>query len=219
MKIISHRGNDNHHYLENTIEAITTALSKDYIDGAEIDIHLTKDNKLILSHDNDITFNNQKYLLTELEYDKIKKLFEENNTKLYTLNELLENLTTTKELLIELKCEDKRYNEYINEVYLTISKRQQLNIKICSFNYELLKQFKAKYSEITIGLIIGKIKNLNNIKNIFDFNSFYEKHSQFVKNGDYIWTIEDPKKIIKIRKHKQINVITDFPYKFRGIKD
>lgn len=50
MKIIAHRGNDNIHR-ENSIKGIINSLNKEYIDGAEFDIRLTKDNIFVLNHD------------------------------------------------------------------------------------------------------------------------------------------------------------------------
>ena len=48
--LIAHRGNDNHKYLENTKEAVIYCLNKEYIDGIEIDIRVTKDKEFVLSH-------------------------------------------------------------------------------------------------------------------------------------------------------------------------
>ena len=49
-KIISHRGiYDNKKIYENSLEAIKSAANKGYI--IEIDIHLTKDNQLVVFHD------------------------------------------------------------------------------------------------------------------------------------------------------------------------
>ena len=49
--IISHRGNDNHNYKENTIEAVVFSLNRDYVDGVEVDIMFTKDKEIVLNHD------------------------------------------------------------------------------------------------------------------------------------------------------------------------
>lgn len=50
MKIIAHRGNDGIHQ-ENSLEAILNSLDSIYTDGVEIDVRLTKDNKLVINHD------------------------------------------------------------------------------------------------------------------------------------------------------------------------
>lgn len=51
MYLISHRGLDNHTYSENSLKAIENVLSKDYIDGVEFDVRITKDKKIVLIHD------------------------------------------------------------------------------------------------------------------------------------------------------------------------
>ena len=43
MKLIAHRCNDNHNYRENSIKSAFEALNKEYIDGIEIDLRITKD--------------------------------------------------------------------------------------------------------------------------------------------------------------------------------
>ena len=48
--IISHRGNDLHKFKENTKEAIISTLSNDYTSGVELDVRMTKDKKIVLSH-------------------------------------------------------------------------------------------------------------------------------------------------------------------------
>ena len=81
MKIIAHRANDGIHE-ENSLEAILNSLEKEYIDGIEIDIRLTKDNKLIICHD-------PFYRGHFIKYTKIKKL---EKLGLNSLNEVLNKI-------------------------------------------------------------------------------------------------------------------------------
>ena len=90
MYVISHRGNNNHKYKENTFKAIKNVLEEDYIDGAEFDIRMTKDNKFVLSHSpiyKDSLINNKK--LKDLKLDE--------------LNNILKNIKTNKIILITIK--------------------------------------------------------------------------------------------------------------------
>ena len=94
MMIISHRGNDNHNYKENTIEAVVFSLNRDYVDGVEVDIMFTKDKEIVLNHDyiyNNLEVNNTNY----------------NELKLDRLDDLLKRLDTIKLILIEVKSEKK----------------------------------------------------------------------------------------------------------------
>ena len=51
MFLIAHRANNNHDFSENSLKAILNVLDKDYIDGIEIDVRITKDKQLVLIHD------------------------------------------------------------------------------------------------------------------------------------------------------------------------
>ena len=52
-KIFAHRGFSSY-YPENSLEAIKESLKYDYIDGIEIDIRMTKDEKFVLIHNSSI---------------------------------------------------------------------------------------------------------------------------------------------------------------------
>ena len=125
MMIISHRGNDNHNYKENTIEAVVFSLNRDYVDGVEVDIMFTKDKEIVLNHDyiyNNLEVNNTNY----------------NELKLDRLDDLLKRLDTIKLILIEVKSE-KKDKEFITYLDMILKKYSHLNIALCSFNYRLIK--------------------------------------------------------------------------------
>jgi glycerophosphoryl diester phosphodiesterase len=72
--IAAHRGFSSLE-VENTLDAIKLAASKGYIDIIEVDARLTKDGKLVLSHDN-ILFNGLSVQnISHLNYDKATKTF------------------------------------------------------------------------------------------------------------------------------------------------
>ena len=56
MFLIAHRGNNDHGFSENSKKAILNSLKEEYIDGVEFDVHITKDNKIVLIHDCVIDF-------------------------------------------------------------------------------------------------------------------------------------------------------------------
>ena len=56
MYLIAHRAKNNHEFSENSLPAILDVLEKDYIDGIEIDVRITKDKELVLIHDHVIDF-------------------------------------------------------------------------------------------------------------------------------------------------------------------
>lgn len=193
MKIIAHRGNDGIHK-ENSIESILNSLDKNYIDGVEFDIRLTKDNKFILNHD---PFYKEYFIKKTKSYKLIKK-------GLSLLENVLDNVKGNKILLIEVKEEGniKKTCKYLNKIICNYN----LNIYICSFNYDFIKFFHDNYN-IRCGLIIGSKINTKYINNNFDFNSISYKYKGKIPNKEtFTWTIND---INNIKNHK--NIITDKP--------
>lgn len=194
MNIIAHRGNDGNNK-ENSLKAILNSLNKDYIDGVEFDIRITKDKRFILNHD---PFY-KKYFIKKT---PSKKLIKQG---LNTLDEVLNKINNNKVLLIEVKEENniKKTSKYLNKII----RKYSLNYYICSFNYNFIKYFNEKYN-YKCGLIIGKNINKKHIINNFSFNSLNYKYKGKVPNKKtFYWTINNPKEI----KEKQENIITDKP--------
>lgn len=199
MKIIAHRANDGIHQ-ENSLEAILNSLNKEYVNGIEIDIRCTKDNKLVLSHD-------PIYRGHFIKFTKSKKL---QKLGLNTLTEVLKKINTDKIIMVEIKSDEKRYFKIINNLNKTL-KPFNLNYYICSFNYNLIKKFKEKYPNYKCGLIIGYQINKDKINNNLNFNSLSLSYASDNFNKEtFIWTINDLKNI-KIKK--RYNIITDKPLK------
>lgn len=197
--LISHRGNDEHNYKENTIDAIVFSLNKDYIDGVEFDIQITKDNVIVLNHD--FKYNN--YLIKDTNYDLLK---------LDKLEDLLNKLDTKKLLFIEIKSE-KFDKNFVDELHKLLIKYNHLNIKICSFNSKILKYIKRNYS-YECALIIGEKKNRFRFINKFDYNSVKYIYLNKCKKIDFMWTVNNIELFNKIDKN--IHIISDVPYKLKN---
>lgn len=200
MYIISHRANDNHSFKENTIEAIKDVLNKDYIDGVEIDIRLTKDNKIVLYH-SPIIYNLG--LISNNNLKEIKKYANE-------LNNVLKKIKTNKLILIDIKCEICKEDIFIEKLYKIIKKYKKLNIYLCSFNYKLVKKIKEKYKYKT-GLIISNMINKNKNIESFDFILINYRIYHKINKTLMLWTI-NKKEIIDKYKNEEIYIITDKPY-------
>ena len=194
MNIIAHRGNDSTNK-ENSLKAIINSLKKDYIDGVEFDIRLTKDKKFILNHD---PFHKNHYIKNTNSKILIKQ-------GLDTLEDVLNMINNNKIIIIEVKEENniKKTSKYLNRVL----KKYNLNFYICSFNYNFINYFNKKYN-YKCGLIIGKNINKNNIINNLTFNLLSYKYKGKIPNKEtFYWTINNPKDI----KNKIENIITDKP--------
>ena len=95
MKIFAHRGYSGK-YPENTILAFKKALDIG-VDGIELDVHKSKDGKLVVIHDEDIksTFDGEglikDYTLKELKAFKCKDLnfFNNEECKICTLEDVI----------------------------------------------------------------------------------------------------------------------------------
>ena len=73
MKIIAHRGL-HAHYKQNTKEALCEALEKEYIDGIEFDIRMTKDKKLVIIHSPIISTSSIRFgIVKNMTYRKLLK--------------------------------------------------------------------------------------------------------------------------------------------------
>lgn len=214
MNLISHRGNNDHNFLENSKEAILDVLSKKYIDGVEFDIRMTKDKKLILYHNMLIKTNNNYEFISNKTLLEIKKI----NNNITTLDELLKKIKTNKIILIELKYESNNYNELITKFINIIKKYRYLNIYICSFNYELIKTIKKHYPYNKCGLIIGYLMNTNNITDQFDFFLYGSNYIKLINYDKEIFIFDinkkDKLKFIQEKLKKDFYIISDKSYLF-----
>lgn len=217
--IISHRGNDNHNMKENSLEAIKYVLSKDYIDGVEIDVRMTKDNYLIVYHNPAILTWNKIHIVSKTKYYKLLKI-----NKIYLLEDILKNIKTSKKILIEVKEESNREKRIVNKLLLILNKYPNLNIEICSFNYNLLMEIMKKNSYYKLGILVSNFINRNYIKNNFDFTcptySLFDNIS-YIKPL-YFWTINNSlkyKNIFNKKSFYDIGIITDNSYKFNSDLD
>lgn len=158
QKIIAHRGiYANIQIPENTLLAFKEALKHNL--PIELDIHLTKDNKLVVFHDYTLERMTNQKLTTELL--QIKDL--ENITllnckeKIPTLKEVLNLVNGKVPLLIEVKC--KTNEKPIIKTLLNELNNYNGEVYIQSFNPKLIKILKRKKARYKIGLLINKNTN------------------------------------------------------------
>lgn len=210
---ISHRGNDNHKYRENSEKAILYSLSKSYIDGVECDIRLTKDKEIVLSHNTLIDFqSNGSGFIHNLTLNELLT-YEFGNEKITILKELLSKVNTNKILLLEIKEEKMNAeDEWLEALVPILLKYSHLTIYLCSFNYDLLIKLKDKIT-VPIGVIIGY--TMNQSKNItpFDFVMYHHKSFKYTQKKTMVWTINNKEKIDQYKKRVDY-IITDKAYEF-----
>lgn len=89
IDIAAHRGFSSLE-VENSLDSISLAASKDYIDYIEMDARLTKDNHIVLSHNDDIKLENNKTIkISDTNYEDLAQYtlkYETNYTLAFTRN-------------------------------------------------------------------------------------------------------------------------------------
>jgi len=214
MNFIAHRGLDNHNYRENTKEALLESLSKDYISGVELDIRLTKDSKFVIYHNTSYMYLGFRKFIKNTNYKDIinDNLGSVEKTRCINgLEDVLDVINTNKIILLEIKHEIGNIENTIKEINRIINKYQNLNIWICSFNYELVNKMITE-SKINVGLIINDIINKNKSINDFDFVSLSKNAFNDIKTNKVkmVWTINNKKDLDKVKNADYI--ITDKAY-------
>ena len=210
MKVIAHRGNDNNEN-NNRMEGLLDCLEKDYIDGVEFDVVMTKDYKFILSHDYILKTKTSFYNVKKetLKFLKSKEFIK--NGKVYPiveLKEFLDKINSNKILLMEFKI-DENEKIFAKKIKPIIKKYKNLNLWICSFDSNVLKFFE----EYKIGLIKTRIINQHKSGN---YNFISINYIQKQKLPYFIWTINHR---IKLPNDKNfLGIITDKPRLFKGLK-
>ena len=215
---IAHRGMfDNIKIPENSIASFKKALKYNY--SIELDVQLTKDNILVVFHDENLKrMTNLDKLVCETNYEEIKKLTL-LNTKEYipTLDEVL-NIVNNKVLLdIEVKNTKK-----IKEITSILKDK----LKNCN-NY-VLKSFNPRIVRYLKNNINAEVGYLINGKNKFLYSNLVLKYSKAdflsiskkllntpkfkkLKNKYQllIWTIKDKN---EIKDENIIYICNELPY-------
>ena len=159
--IIAHRGiYDNKKVYENSLEAFKKAIKKGYT--IEFDVHLTKDNKVIVFHDDKLDrLTGDKGLIKDKTLDEIKEY-----KFIPTFEEVLDLVSGKVPLLIELKFDSKGF-ELEKEVSKILSNYKG-EYAIQSFNPRTIIWFRLFKKDITRGLIISPkfMKMFNSLKSI-----------------------------------------------------
>ena len=200
-KIISHRGiYDNKNIFENSLEAITKAKEKNYIYIVEIDIHITKDDQIVVFHDYNTKRITKKDMI--IENNNYKDL---NNQDIYhipLLEEVLELVNGKVPLLIEIK--QKRKAGKLEHKLMDILNNYKGEYAIQSFNPLTIYWFKKNYPNILRGQLSYKFKTkkILKLKKYILSNMFFN----IITKPNFISYKYDELSLSKIKKYKQKNI-------------
>jgi len=222
--IIAHRG-ESYDATENTLRAVNLAWRR-HADGVEIDVQLSKDNEIIVFHNNKIknsfgksvpvkseTLKNlEKYII------RINKKNKLNEEKIPTLKKVLLSVPPNKHLFIEIKC-GTEIIPYLKNV-LRNSQIDPNKIKIIGFGLKKMSIIKKHFPDYDV-LLNKRII----MQNIIFFKTFYFNlikklnhnlldglnlsYTHFInlrmiklfrvnKLKIFVWTINNPKKAIRL---------------------
>lgn len=225
LNLISHRGNNNHNFSENSLEAILSSLNEQYIQGVELDVRLTKDKKLVVIHDFTINrTSNGHGIVKRMTLKELKKYtFGHKNHyhSIFTLDLLLKKIKSSKKIIIEIKHEIINIKETVDKVISVIRKHKKKNIYLTGFSYKLTEYIKENYPQYKVGaapLIITKKTNLNYYDAYFIKYNFFKDYK--TNKLLFFWTINNPCFFNKKKDLLKSNMyfITDKAYLLKDIK-
>lgn len=149
--IIAHRGiHDNKTIYENTLESFKLAIKQELI--IELDIRLTKDNQLIVFHDNNTKrITKQNKVIEENTYQELNN---QNIMHIPLFSEVLKLVNGKVPLLIEIKPTNKN----IETILMEHLKDYKGEYAIQSFNPKVLYWFKRNYPNVLRGQLSQKYK-------------------------------------------------------------
>ncbi|BAC44365.1 glycerophosphodiester phosphodiesterase [Malacoplasma penetrans] len=233
-KILAHRGYSGI-APENTELAFETAVNFGF-DGFEIDVHLTKDNQLVVIHDED-TYRTS--LVKKMIKDStLKELKELDQAAFFKINCPKQEILTLKELLdkflyrisylnIEIKTDIIVYpniEKYLDELVKTYDDAYE-KIIFSSFNFNSLKTLHELNPKWTNGFLWWtksqfKAVNPEEIKKVCKYlhpwTEIYKKEKDnYLKLGlpFNLWTIKDAKVYEHYAKDKDVHfLISNYKY-------
>lgn len=236
MKIIAHRGLSGF-YPENTMLAFKKCLNLN-IYGIELDVQKTKDNQLVVIHDEKIdrTFNGTGYIkdMTLKEIQALNSSFKnyKNNKdcKIPTLKEVLLLFKPTDFIIIiELKNNKIKYKNLEEDVINLVKElKMERKVIISSFRMKSLNKLKAISPKVARSYLISEKFYKYRLKNMIFYraiknNSTYISPNYLISDKKFINkchrrdiqvlfygvnTIEEYEKLLKL---KVDGIFTDFP--------
>ena len=199
--LIAHRGVHNSSIPENTLPAFVKSVDKDYI--IELDIHILKDNTIVVYHDHNLSkLTGINKVIETLSYTHLSKIKIKNKYMIPTLKQVMHIVDGKVPLLIEVK--DMNNNSKFEEELVKILDEYKGEFAIQSMNPFVIDWFYKNRKDYVIGLIIFNELNYNIVKKYtkkIDFISIYKKQLPFKSNKIVLgWTIRNDKEYKKYVK-------------------
>lgn len=195
---IAHRGFHNEEFTENGMKAFENALKHGL--PIELDVHLTRDNELIVCHDEDLVRTTGKNgIIEDLTVKEIKENYRLlDGGEVPTFLEVLDLVNERVPLVVELKVFRKNYKTLSKKVYEVLSERvrDKKNYLLISFDPRSLWPLKK----------LGIIRSLLATGGEYFYVYRYFRHS--VESVDLDQTLFDKKQIQRYHKRYFVNAWT-----------
>ncbi len=154
MMILGHRGYSGS-YPENTILSFKKALEYG-ADGIELDVHLSKDGKMVVCHDENLyrTYGKHRWIKDETLEDmkKLKSL----GQRISTLEEVFHEIPKSVFINIELKTNVMSYPYLEEKVMKLVNDNVPERVLISSFNHSTLAHVREIDENIKLGMLFGE---------------------------------------------------------------
>ena len=234
-KIFAHRGASGDRP-ENTKVAFKKAI-EDKADGVEFDVHLTKDEEIVVIHDSKVDrVSNGKGYVNDLTLSEIKELNIDSevfsNQKILTLQETLQIVKEFDLINIEIKSKKRSesYQAIENKVISEVNSMGLIDkVIISSFNHYSLKLIKEINKNIKTALLysagIYKPWIYGEIVGVDAIHPYYQAiNKEIVKrchaNGIFVnpFGTNNEDQLLKLFRMKVDGVIVDYPKKVKKLK-
>jgi glycerophosphoryl diester phosphodiesterase len=222
--IIAHRGASSL-ARENTIESFKKAIEIG-VDMIEFDVRRTKDQALIVHHDELMEGKPVK----ELTYDEIFRVTIRLGFSIPTFEEVLKH--TSEKIKLDVEIKEEGYEKEVVELLSRYFKKDQF--VITSFHDSCVKRIKHDHPDIKTGLILGISRAEHPIRTkiseFFPARRCREAKADFLvphwrllwfgfldrakkeNKPVFVWTVNDQRKIWKMLHDERIDgIITDKP--------
>ena len=224
MLSIGHRGAKGY-IAENTLESINMAVELN-VDGVEIDVFKCLSGELVLFHDKDLKkLTGRSGKIEDLTINDLEKYLVLGKYKIPTLKDVLEKIKNP--LLINIELKGSGAAESTSKIIEDFSGRtlwKKENFIVSSFNWDELKKFRLINTNIAVGILLDRFRNINEAiqfgKTIKaqsihpDYRMLNEGTVEKIKKNGfkiYTWTVNNKDDINFMRKLNVDGVISDYP--------
>lgn len=214
--IIAHRG-ASFEAPENTLASVNLAWEQN-ADAVEIDVYLSKDNKIMVIHDKDTKRTaGEKLVVKESMASDLRKLDvgsfkspDYKGEKIPFLSEVIETIPEGKKLIVEVKC-GTEILPFLKESFIKSGKIDQL--VIISFDFDVVAGAKKIIPEVPVYWLHFNLVGEYNTKWIekakeadldglnFRYKGISEEFIKSVHDANmeiYAWTVDDPEEAAKL---------------------